>query len=119
MMPTSTPTTFSGTARITALDNARWRAMTARTLGELAPFVIAVRTTGIYCRVGCPARTPHRENVRFFDATADAQEAGFRACKRCHPDAGDLSPWRSPQRRVGQRTEQLVNAGQIRENARA
>lgn len=97
-----TPTITSGTTPLTALDTARWHAMTDRTLGDLDPFVIAVRTTGIFCRVGCPARSPHRENVQFFDAIDDARDAGFRACKRCHPDAGDLSPWRSQQQRTGQ-----------------
>lgn len=77
------------------MDDARWRAMSEGTLGELDPFVIAVRTTGIFCRVGCPARTPHRKHVRFLNTIDDARDAGFRACKRCHPDAGDLSPWRS------------------------
>ncbi len=77
------------------LDDARWNAMTLKRLDGIDPFVIAVRTTGIYCRVGCPARTPHRENIVFMDSAAPAREAGFRACKRCRPDAGDLSPWRS------------------------
>ncbi len=77
------------------LDDARWNAMTLKRLDGIDPFVIAVRTTGVYCRVGCPARTPHRENIVFMDSAAQAREAGFRACKRCRPDAGDLSPWRS------------------------
>ncbi len=51
-----------------------------------------VRTTGIYCRPSCPARTPKRENVRFFASAAAAQAAGFRACKRCRPDATPGSP---------------------------
>ncbi|HLM84614.1 MAG TPA: AlkA N-terminal domain-containing protein, partial [Solirubrobacteraceae bacterium] len=51
-----------------------------------------VRTTGIYCRPSCPARTPKRENVRFFASAAAAQSAGFRACKRCRPDATPGSP---------------------------
>src|SRR3712207_1889130 len=51
-----------------------------------------VRTTGIYCRPSCPARTPKRENVRFFATAAAAQAAGFRACKRCRPDATPGSP---------------------------
>lgn len=78
-----------------ALDDARWNAMTLKHLGGIDPFVIAVRTTGIYCRVGCPARPPHRQNVMFMNSIDEAQEAGFRACRRCHPDAGDLSPWQS------------------------
>jgi AraC family transcriptional regulator of adaptative response / DNA-3-methyladenine glycosylase II len=52
----------------------------------------AVKTTGIYCRPSCPARTPKRENVRFFATAAAAQAAGFRACKRCRPDATPGSP---------------------------
>src|SRR6202050_5316435 len=51
-----------------------------------------VKTTGIYCRPSCPARTPKRENVRFFASAAAAQAAGFRACKRCRPDATPGSP---------------------------
>jgi AraC family transcriptional regulator of adaptative response / DNA-3-methyladenine glycosylase II len=52
----------------------------------------AVKTTGIYCRPSCPARTPKRENVCFFTTAAAAQAAGFRACKRCRPDATPGSP---------------------------
>jgi AraC family transcriptional regulator of adaptative response / DNA-3-methyladenine glycosylase II len=51
-----------------------------------------VRTTAIYCRPSCPARTPKRQNVRFFPTAAAAQAAGFRACKRCRPDATPGSP---------------------------
>ncbi len=51
-----------------------------------------VTTTGIYCRPSCPARTPKRENVRFFATAAAAQAAGLRACKRCRPDATPGSP---------------------------
>jgi AraC family transcriptional regulator of adaptative response / DNA-3-methyladenine glycosylase II len=52
----------------------------------------AVKTTGIYCRPSCPARTPKRGNVRFYATAAAAQGAGFRACKRCRPDAAPGSP---------------------------
>ncbi len=55
-------------------------------------FFCGVKTTGIYCRPSCPARTPKRENVRFFLSAAAAQAAGFRACKRCRPDATPGSP---------------------------
>lgn len=51
-----------------------------------------ITSTGIYCRPSCPARTPKRENVRFFPTAAAAQTAGFRACKRCRPDATPGSP---------------------------
>ena len=55
-------------------------------------FFIAVTSTGIYCRPSCPALTPKRENVRFYPSAAAAQQAGFRACKRCRPDATPGSP---------------------------
>ncbi|QIX26167.1 DNA-3-methyladenine glycosylase 2 family protein [Nocardioides sp. JQ2195] len=55
-------------------------------------FYTAVRTTGIYCRPSCPARTPAFRNVSFFPTAAAAQTAGFRACKRCLPDATPGSP---------------------------
>ena len=48
-------------------------------------FVVAVKTTGIYCRPSCSARTPKRENVTFFAIPAAAETAGFRPCKRCNP----------------------------------
>jgi len=51
-----------------------------------------VTSTGIYCRPSCPARTPKRANVRFYSTAAGAQAAGFRACKRCRPDATPGSP---------------------------
>jgi len=55
-------------------------------------FFIAVTSTGIYCRPSCPAITPKRENMRFYRSAAAAQERGFRACKRCRPDASPGSP---------------------------
>lgn len=55
-------------------------------------FYTAVRTTGIYCRPSCPALTPRAENVSFYPSAAAAQEAGFRACRRCRPDAVPGSP---------------------------
>ncbi|HEY1274854.1 MAG TPA: AlkA N-terminal domain-containing protein [Thermoleophilaceae bacterium] len=55
-------------------------------------FFVGVTSTGIYCRPSCPARLPDRGNVRFFATAAAAQEAGFRSCKRCAPDAAPGSP---------------------------
>lgn len=55
-------------------------------------FVTAVTSTGIYCRPSCPAMTPRRGNVRFLPTAAAAQQAGFRACKRCRPDSVPGSP---------------------------
>jgi len=55
-------------------------------------FFTAVTSTGIYCRPSCPAITPKRQNVRFHPSAAAAQRAGFRACRRCRPDAAPGSP---------------------------
>lgn len=55
-------------------------------------FWTAVRTTGIYCRPSCPARTPAARNVTFHASAAAAQAAGYRACRRCRPDASPGSP---------------------------
>jgi AraC family transcriptional regulator of adaptative response / DNA-3-methyladenine glycosylase II len=55
-------------------------------------FFTAVLTTGIYCRPSCPAVPPRPHNMRFFPSAAAAQQAGFRACKRCRPDASPGSP---------------------------
>jgi AraC family transcriptional regulator, regulatory protein of adaptative response / DNA-3-methyladenine glycosylase II len=61
-------------------------------------FFIAATSTRLYCRPSCPARQPKRANVRFYPTAAAAQSAGFRACKRCRPDAAPGSPewnWRA------------------------
>ncbi|MEY2399437.1 MAG: AraC family transcriptional regulator [Actinomycetota bacterium] len=55
-------------------------------------FVTAVLTTKIYCRPSCPVRPPYAKNIRFLPTAAAAQAAGFRACKRCRPDASPGSP---------------------------
>src|SRR5438034_9095237 len=62
-----------------------WNAVIARDSSRDGSFVFAVRSTGIYCRPSCPARRPRREQVSFFPIPEAAEEAGFRACKRCQP----------------------------------
>ena len=62
-----------------------WNAVLERDASRDGSFVFAVRSTGIYCRPSCPARRPKREQVRFFPLPEAAEQAGFRACKRCHP----------------------------------
>jgi len=69
-------------------DDARWAAVLARDPAADGSFVLAVRTTGIYCRPTCPARRPKRGNVAFYPDPEAARAAGFRACLRCEPDAG-------------------------------
>jgi AraC family transcriptional regulator, regulatory protein of adaptative response / DNA-3-methyladenine glycosylase II len=70
----------------------RYRAVRGRDVRFDGWFYVAVTSTGIYCRPSCPAATPKRSNVRFYPTAAAAQYAGFRACKRCAPDAVPGSP---------------------------
>lgn len=69
-----------------------YRAVKSRDRRFDGVFYTAVRTTGIYCRPSCPARTPAYANVTFHPSAAAAQAAGYRACKRCLPDATPGSP---------------------------
>ncbi len=69
----------------------RWQAVAGRDRRADASFVYAVKTTGIYCRPSCSAKLAKREHVRFFTTPSDAERAGFRACKRCHPKDRSLS----------------------------
>ena len=61
------------------------KALAERDAAYAGLFFVAVKTTGIFCRVGCPARTPKPENVQFFPTVKDALDAGFRPCKVCRP----------------------------------
>jgi AraC family transcriptional regulator, regulatory protein of adaptative response / methylated-DNA-[protein]-cysteine methyltransferase len=76
-------------------DTAWWAAVLARDPRSDGRFVYAVTSTGIYCRPSCPSRRPRRDRVRFFEAPDAARTAGFRACKRCKPDAAEVAadPW--------------------------
>jgi AraC family transcriptional regulator of adaptative response / DNA-3-methyladenine glycosylase II len=77
---------------VNANEDRLYRAVASRDRRFEGRFVVAVRTTGVYCRPGCPAPIPQRRNVRFFTCAAAAEEAGFRACLRCRPDASPGSP---------------------------
>ncbi|MFD5679689.1 DNA-3-methyladenine glycosylase 2 family protein [Streptomyces bacillaris] len=68
-------------------DRSRYEAVSSRDARFDGAFFFAVVTTGIYCRPSCPAVTPRRANVRFYPTAAAAQAGGFRACRRCRPDA--------------------------------
>ena len=70
----------------------RYRVIESRDTRFDGQFVTAVRSTGIYCRPSCPARTPKAANVTFYATSAAAHEAGYRACKRCLPEAAPGSP---------------------------
>lgn len=78
-----------------------------------------VTTTGIYCRPSCPARTPKRKHIRFFPTAAAAQAAGFRACKRCRPDATPGSPeWNRREDLVGRAMRLIADGVVDREGVR-
>ena len=76
-------------------------------------FVVAVTSTGVYCRPSCPARLPSRRNVRLFRSSAAAQEGGFRACKRCDPDAAPGSPAWNRRADVAGRAVRLIADGAV------
>jgi len=76
-------------------------------------FYTAVTSTHIYCRPSCPAQTPMRKNVRFYRSAAAAQLAGFRACKRCRPDASPGSPEWNSRADVASRAMRLIADGVV------
>ncbi|MGH3098446.1 MAG: AlkA N-terminal domain-containing protein [Streptosporangiales bacterium] len=76
-------------------------------------FFTAVVTTGIYCRSSCPAVPPKAENMRFYPSAAAAQQAGFRACKRCRPDASPGSPEWNVRADVVARAMRLIADGVV------
>jgi AraC family transcriptional regulator, regulatory protein of adaptative response / DNA-3-methyladenine glycosylase II len=76
-------------------------------------FVVAVTSTGVYCRPSCPARLPYRRNVRIFGSVAAAQHEGFRACKRCDPDAAPGSPHWNRRAGVAGRAMRLIADGAV------
>ncbi len=73
-----------------ASDDARYQAVVHRDAQADGTFVYAVKTTGVYCRPSCAARQPWRQNVAFYSNCETAERAGFRACKRCHPNSPAL-----------------------------
>jgi AraC family transcriptional regulator of adaptative response / DNA-3-methyladenine glycosylase II len=76
-------------------------------------FYTAVKTTGIYCRPSCPAVTPKRANVAFYPSAAAAQRGGFRACRRCRPDAAPGSPEWDVRADVVGRAMRLIGDGVV------
>ena len=94
-------------------DDQRYSAVCGRDRRFDGWFVTAVRTTGIYCRPSCPAITPKRVNVEFFVAAAAAQQRGYRACKRCRPDATPGSPEWNLRADVVARAMRLIADGYV------
>jgi AraC family transcriptional regulator, regulatory protein of adaptative response / DNA-3-methyladenine glycosylase II len=90
-----------------------YRAVQARDARFDGWFFTAVTSTNIYCRPSCPARTPKPENVRFYSSAAAAQQAGFRACMRCRPDAAPGSPEWNGRADVVARAVKLIGDGTV------
>jgi AraC family transcriptional regulator, regulatory protein of adaptative response / DNA-3-methyladenine glycosylase II len=76
-------------------------------------FFVAVVTTGVYCRPSCPVVSPKPANMRFFPSAAAAQQAGFRACKRCRPDASPGSPQWNERADLVARAMRLIHDGVV------
>ena len=94
-------------------EEVRWRAVQAQDSRFDGWFVLAVTSTGIYCRPSCPARTPLRASVRFLPSAAAAQAAGLRACKRCLPDASPGRPVAAGRSDVAGRALVLIADGVV------
>ncbi|MBF6482850.1 DNA-3-methyladenine glycosylase 2 family protein [Nocardia otitidiscaviarum] len=98
----------------TGLDFERcYRAVATRDARFDGQFFTAVRTTGIYCRPSCPAITPKRTNVTFLPTAAAAQQCGFRACRRCLPDAAPGSPLWNTRADLAARAMRLIADGVV------
>ncbi|WAZ27243.1 helix-turn-helix domain-containing protein [Streptomyces cinnabarinus] len=94
-------------------EDTRYEAVRSRDARFDGEFFFAVETTGIYCRPSCPAVTPKRRNVRFFTTAAAAQGSGFRACRRCRPDAAPGSAAWNVRADVVGRAMRLIGDGVV------
>ena len=93
--------------------DACYRAIQTRDARFDGRLFVAVKTTGVYCRPVCPARTPLRQNVTFHATAASAQEAGYRACLRCRPETSpQLGAWNGASNTVS-RALALIEAGAL------
>ena len=90
---------FAGT------EDELWNAVSSKDKSFDGQFVFGVSSTGIYCRPSCPSRRPRRENVSFFQLPQAAEQAGFRACRRCHPNKTEAM---DPQVAMTQRVCRLI-----------
>lgn len=91
----------------------RYRAISSRDARFDGQFITAVHSTGIYCRPSCPARTPKATGVTFYPTSAAAHEAGYRACKRCLPEAAPGSPAWNLRGDVAGRAMRLIAEGVV------
>ena len=90
-----------------------YRASASRDARFDGQFILAVQTTRIYCRPSCPAIMPKRSNMTFFSTAAAAQQAGFRACRRCLPDSVPGSPEWNLRADLAGRAMRLITDGVV------
>jgi AraC family transcriptional regulator of adaptative response / DNA-3-methyladenine glycosylase II len=90
-----------------------YRAVASRDRRFDGRFYTAVTSTGIYCRPSCPARTPSRSSVRFYRHAAAAQDAGFRPCRRCRPEASPGAPGWDVSADLARRALALIDEGEV------
>lgn len=83
--------TFTENRAAATVGDPRWASVVSHDVQADGRFLYSVRTTGVYCRPSCPARLPRPENVAFHGSTVEAEQAGFRPCKRCKPDQPSLA----------------------------
>jgi AraC family transcriptional regulator of adaptative response/methylated-DNA-[protein]-cysteine methyltransferase len=107
------------TAFSSATDDQRYRAIQYRDRAADGAFFYAVRTTGVYCRPSCAARLAKRENVSFYLSCESAEQAGYRACKRCRPREAAQSPHEAAVRRAVQLIEMAEEMPVLAELAKA
>jgi AraC family transcriptional regulator, regulatory protein of adaptative response / DNA-3-methyladenine glycosylase II len=94
-------------------EDACYRAVDSRDARFDGVFYVGVTSTGIYCRPSCPAVTPKRANARFYRSAAEAQTAGFRACRRCRPDVAPGSPEWNVRADLAGRAMRLIADGAV------
>ena len=104
-----------------AAGDSRWAAVVARNPGADGTFVYAVRTTGVYCRPSCGARTAKPENVEFYLTPSDAEQGGYRPCRRCTPDqplsAGRNALLVAELCRLMEQTDRIPSLGELARHA--
>src|SRR5215471_3750739 len=93
-----------------------YRAVLARDPRFDGRFFTGVTSTGVYCRPVCPARTPARQNMRFYPHAGAAEAAGFRACRRCRPETGPSSPEWNVRADLAGRAVRLIADGYVDEH---
>jgi AraC family transcriptional regulator of adaptative response/methylated-DNA-[protein]-cysteine methyltransferase len=98
-------------------DKARWQALLKKDARCDGQFWYSVKTTGVFCRPSCPSRQPNRENLAFYTSIKDAEQAGFRACKRCDPKgiglAGKHAETVATACRLIEQADELPSLGQM------